>query len=287
VSRKDGDQMSGILVDPSTLALVAAIKTNQLEWFRHLASSPGAERYDGPDLRWWITGLPHHYPNGVQSGLLPPSKADEIVRNVVAHFALRHVPSFSWWGDPGIETTDLERHLVAHGFALREGPTGMAVNLLTLNEDIPAPPDLRIEPVAKTEALATWAHIATVGSEVPPSAESTMLALCAGAGFDLPMRSYLGVLKGEPVAISQLFLAAGVAGISLVATLREARRKGIGTAMTLAPLLEAREMGYRIGSLWASRMGLGVYHRLGFQDFCRLSSYRFESTVDSPESAAH
>ena len=186
--------MSGILVDPSTPALVAAIKTNQLEWFRYLASSPGAERYDGPDLRWWITGLPHYYPNGVQSGLLPPNRADEIVRKVVAHFALRHVPSFSWWSEPHIETTDLERHLTARGFALREGPTGMALNLLTLNEDVLVPPDLRIEPVADIEALERWTHTCIIGSGLPPSAISTMLDLCASAGFDLPMRSYLGLL---------------------------------------------------------------------------------------------
>ena len=50
--------------------------------------------------------------------------------------------------------------------------------------------------------------------------------------------------------------------------------------MTLAPLLEARAMGYRIGVLHASEMGLGVYRRLGFQEYCRLGGYVWMGEAD-------
>jgi hypothetical protein len=43
--------------------------------------------------------------------------------------------------------------------------------------------------------------------------------------------------------------------------------------MTLAPLMDAREMGYRIGTLQSSEMGLNVYRRLGFKEYCRVSQY--------------
>ena len=98
--------------------------------------------------------------------------------------------------------------------------------------------------------------------------------LFAGLGFELPLRSYLGVLDGKPVATSQLFLGVGVAGIYVVATLPEARRQGIGSALTLAPLLDARAMGFRIGILHASPMGLSMYRRLGFQEYCRMGHYQ-------------
>ena len=70
-----------------------------------------------------------------------------------------------------------------------------------------------------------------------------------------------------------MLLALGVAGLYNVATLPEARGKGIGAYMSFAPLLEAREDGYRIGILQASDMGRSVYERLGFQDRGRLISY--------------
>jgi predicted acetyltransferase len=86
-----------------------------------------------------------------------------------------------------------------------------------------------------------------------------------GLDEDSPLRSYLGRLDGEAVAASSLLVAAGVAGIYNVATLSEARRQGLGTAVTLEALREARELGYRIGVLQSSAMGFGVYRRLGFE----------------------
>jgi predicted acetyltransferase len=73
-----------------------------------------------------------------------------------------------------------------------------------------------------------------------------------------------------------LFLSAGVAEIYNVTCLPEARRQGIGAAITQAPLLDACAIGYRIAILQASEAGAKVYRRLGFQDFGGLSVYLWE-----------
>jgi GNAT superfamily N-acetyltransferase len=119
--------------------------------------------------------------------------------------------------------------------------------------------------------LEKWAYASIVGFEHPDTDISIWFDVFAGLGFDQPQRNYVGPLDGEPVATSELFLAAGVAGIYVVATVPDVRRQGIGAALTLVPLREARAMGYRIGIQHSSPLGQGVYQRLGFREYCQMS----------------
>ena len=94
-----------------------------------------------------------------------------------------------------------------------------------------------------------------------------------GLGDEVPWRHYLGRLEGRPVATASLFLAAGVAGIYFVSTAPEARRRGIGAAITRAALEGARALGCRTAVLGASAPGHGLYRRLGFEDVCAIEVY--------------
>jgi predicted acetyltransferase len=67
------------------------------------------------------------------------------------------------------------------------------------------------------------------------------------------------------VAAAELTVAGGVVGLYGVSTLLGYRRRGIGGAMTLRPLHDARAAGYRTAFLQASPEGARVYERIGFQ----------------------
>jgi ribosomal protein S18 acetylase RimI-like enzyme len=265
--------MSEILADLSPPALVAAIKANPVEWWRYLGTSPQAEFHDSPELTWLLTGIPDSFVNTVFRTHAGPGSIDTIIEKTLAHFKSRDATTFSWWTEAGTLPTDLGERLVDHGLMYTDGSSGMAVDLRALNEDLPTPTGLRIECVDEPESLRKWAHASIVGFELPETCVDTWFELFADLGFHLPLRNYLGTLDGKPVAASELFLGAGVAGIYVVATVPEARRQGIGSAMTLTPLRDARAMGFRIGILHASSMGLGLYRRLGFQQYCRMSCY--------------
>ena len=85
-------------------------------------------------------------------------------------------------------------------------------------------------------------------------------------GFEhSPWTIYLGRLGGEAVASNILFNGGGVVGVYGVATVPKARRMGIGGAITLKPLLDARNSGYSYAVLFSTEMGIRVYERLGFQ----------------------
>ncbi len=265
--------MSEILKDFSTPALVAAIESNDWEFWAFFSRSPQVELHDDPEVMWLVSGIPHPGFNGVFRTQLAPDDINARIGEALAHFKARRLP-MTWWTSPSTRPANLGEHLEAHGLTHTAEP-GMAVDLLALNEDLPKPSDLEIERVCDVETLKRFGHAADIGFEMPDFVGKAILDIEASLGFEhhLPRHHYVGLLKGEPVATSTLFLGAGVAGIYTVATIPEARRQGIGSAMTLAPLHEARAMGYRIGVLRSSQMGINVYRRLGFKEYCKVNYY--------------
>jgi GNAT superfamily N-acetyltransferase len=136
----------------------------------------------------------------------------------------------------------------------------MALDLKVLKEDIPFPSELAIERVSNVEVLSELVEVMRVGFQMP---EFTVAALfeefsAIGLSEESPWRHYVGRLDGEVVTTASLAFGAGIAGIYNVVTLPKARRRGFGTAMTLAALREARELGYPIGILQSSAKGFGV-----------------------------
>ena len=103
--------------------------------------------------------------------------------------------------------------------------------------------------------------------EIPEWAGQAWVDATLAAGIEeAPWRCYVGRLDGKPVASNMLFNGAGVASVFGVATHPEARRQGIGAAITLIAYQEALEMGYQYGVLFATDLGAPVYRRLGFRD---------------------
>ena len=94
-----------------------------------------------------------------------------------------------------------------------------------------------------------------------------------GIGHGLPLHHLLGRLDGRPVATASVLLDGGIAGVYDVSTVPGARRRGIGTALTVAALQLGRADGYEIAFLQPSAMGRRLYERLGFRECCVCRVY--------------
>ncbi len=267
--------MQDILRDFSVTSSVRrAIKANWENYHYFLGRSPRAELSIGRYLTWLITDVPDHFMNLVVCTQLPPDGIDTLIKNALAHFKLLNIQRLSWLTEEGVPAVELKKQLVAHGLTFEElFAIEMAADLMNLPQELPMPPGLTIIPVEDKEILNKWIHIASVGFGVPVESESIWCDMFAEAVFELPFRNYLALLNGEPVGTSQLFLSAGVAGIYNVTCLPHARGQGIGAAITMASLLEARRMGHCISILQASELGYKVYRRLGFQEYGKLSVF--------------
>jgi hypothetical protein len=212
--------MSGILQDLSAPALVKAIEENWFECFRLFRYWPRAEVHDEPDMLWTVTDIPFAMFNHVLRTQLELDNVDTAIEAAIARCRSRNVP-MRWGVGPLTKPANLGKYLEAHGFTRTgEGP-GMAVDLLALNEGLPAPRGLIIEQVGDVETLKQSCQVAFKGVFGWPDFAVDALLDCylsIGLGAQSPRRYYMGWLKGEPVATSELARGAGVAGIYGVAT---------------------------------------------------------------------
>ena len=274
--------MKTILRDLSADRLVKkAIKENWENYHYCLGRSSSVELSIGRYLTWFITNVPDHFMNLVVCTQLPAEGAAELIEHALDHFRSLHIRKVTWLVQEGVLAAEIKKYLLSYGLTLNESfGAEMAADLSSMPDDVPVPTGLKIVRVEDKETLQQWIHVASLGFHVPAEYENVWYEFFVEAVFEQPFWSYLAVLDDRPVGTSQLFLSAGVAGIYNVTCVPEARGQGIGAAITLAPLLDARAIGYRIAILQASEMGARVYRRLGFQDFGQLSVYLWENDAE-------
>jgi len=169
--------------------------------------------------------------------------------------------------------------LETHGFVYSDITTGMAIDLLALNEHIFINTDLVITEIEDLEALKILRSIEISGFGASEMAAQNYYQSYARTGFGngTPWHHYIGWLYGEPVTIASLLFHAGVAGIYGIATIPQSRRQGVAAAMTLHALHEARMWGYRIAVLSPTEMSYALYRRIGFQEYCKLIHYEWSA----------
>lgn len=272
-----------ILQDFTPSRIQQAIDDYKIAYGTLFSTLPGATLHHDPGIRWFETNIPLGLFNGVLYTNLPPiALADEIER-IKAHFEQRHLP-FLWHVGPTSQPANLGDFLQARDIVHDEDEDepGMAVDLLALNEDLPASSSITIQQVTSREQVEQWAQV--WGCGVTPD-WVVRLFFEAHAGLSLgpesPLRLYMGLLDNVPVATAAILFGGGVACIKHIVTLHRLRRQGIGAAMTLMVAREARKQGYRIAVLSASPYGIGIYRRLGFREYCSLSVYEWKPSTST------
>jgi GNAT superfamily N-acetyltransferase len=264
--------------DPTTLEPV--LNANLAQFLATVMTHlPGAEVHHGSDLLWCITDTNFWLFNS----LVPLRLAKEDMETAVAaardRAVSRQVESI-WWVSPSALDDGFGPILEANGFVGGGGPPAMAIDLTTLQSDQTLPEGFEIKQVLTEAMLEQWIDVMMNGYPLPDLCRQPMHVAFRnyGLGSDFNMRHYLGYFDGRPVTCSTLVLADGVAGIYDVATLPEARGRGLGGHVTRQPLDQAKAEGYRVGMLQSSSMGHNVYLRIGFEDVFQYQMYLWSPT---------
>lgn len=262
--------MQNIIKDPSSAELLAALESNMVAFWSAYGRADGCTLQVTANVAWFYTGIQVPLFNGVLSAKMKPEGVKATFDSLQAKIVEQGALAF-WWVGPQAEPNDLGARLEQYGLQPAGEIPGMALDLRAVDNEPEMTPSFTIQKVSNAEMQRLWARIAGVGTGFPDVVTEAIVRV--EATLDDPQykaqHRYIGFLDGTPVATSALVLDSGVAGIYAVATIPEARRKGIGWVMTVLPLLEAKQMGYRIGILQASAMGYPLYQKIGFKDVCK------------------
>ncbi|BAZ45181.1 putative acetyltransferase [Chondrocystis sp. NIES-4102] len=252
--------------------IVTALEANLFSYWSNYGRSNLAQLYTASNLVYFVTGINSVLYNQVVYAQLTVDQVESAIAQVFEHFIPKRIP-FCWWTSPSTQPTDLGLYLEAKGLMYLGEFPGMAIDLSNLDSQQQLK-DIKIIRVNDLNTLKSWLEIAAVGFNVPLTLLDEILPLEASLAMESPgYIRYLALWQNTPVAISALYLNAGVAGIYFVTTLPAARGKGIATNITQTALKDAQKLGYKVAILQASVMGKNIYQRLGFQECCQLGMY--------------
>lgn len=262
----------GIMIDElGEEAIVHIIEENLYTFFLEITQGSKKDFLVGKDINW-VKTTPALWPNFIFHTRFNEYNAKRRVIEVIKEIKDGNAPS-EWLIGPGSSPANLQTVLSEKGFSLEYCMTGMAVDLNRIygSESISG---LEIKTVYCIDLLEKWTKILSMG--LFDENEMNMCLFKNILGRE-NIRFYIALFKGLPVASSMLTLFNGVAGIHMISTLPGYRKRGIGTAITIASLLEARNMGYSMGVLQASQMGRDVYKKIGFKEYCRFDVLKTNS----------
>ncbi len=123
------------------------------------------------------------------------------------------------------------------------------------------------------EHLATWAE-AGLSDEIGRRLMSPAFL------HDPEVRLFTGFLEGRPAGVAVAMRSGATSGIVGVATLRAARRRGVGSAVSWAAVEAGRAWGAEAVVLQSTEMGFPVYRAMGFRAVVEYAIFTAEHDGD-------
>ncbi len=249
---------------PTTADLARLDLDNEIElWSAGVSLSPdGASGREG-DVAWFASGLPVPFFNQV---VATGDAADPAaLGRAVGALRARDVP-FQVRLRAGIDDAAVP-----------------ALDALGLHEDHDeAYPALALHPIPADVAPSTALGDLEIRRAVDAAGLEDHLAVMS-PGFGLPIEIarrlvpietlglpgiglYVGYVDDRPVATSMGYTSGGTIGVYNVATLKDARRRGYGAAVTRHAVADGAARGATVAILQSSTMGLPVYEAIGFRE---------------------
>jgi ribosomal protein S18 acetylase RimI-like enzyme len=253
--------------------LVALANENFVASFAKLAGhcdGGGQRRFGGAFA--YVTQLPIALFNGcVVAEPSTPSELDEALGWVAGH----DVPMTVFLA----EGLDSELADVVATRGLQRDPTPYPGMVLYPIPEPPPPGHVVVEAVDATGA-DEFRGVFTAQGRSRDLAEAMFPESLIG---DPDVHAFVGRLDGRPVGYSLAIQSERTSGVYNVGTLPEARRRGVGTALTWAAVESGRRAGLDCVVLQSSEMAVSMYQAMGFRTVVNYAVFRKPPTPTGQE----
>ena len=253
--------------------LVARMDASVMDYWGAYALAVGGRHERLREALFMQTVIPHCLFNSVILSRQDPETIEVALGLAMECTKDNGVPVL-WRVGPLAESAELRARLENAGLQPGDPQPAMLADLSEL------PPRPRIEGLVIGTAVGpeerrTWGQLTIAAFEMDGKLGDAMGACEATIPeglFEDHLR-FTAYLEGKPVAVSSLVMTDDIAGVYAVATLPQARKRGIGTAMTLHAMTEGLQRGAKMATLQATPMGRPIYESIGFQKLFDYQTY--------------
>jgi ribosomal protein S18 acetylase RimI-like enzyme len=126
--------------------------------------------------------------------------------------------------------------------------------------------DIDVRAVSSTEQVLDYGRVVADANDDPGERERAGLLFHGQTILAPHIKAFVAYVDGAPASCAMTLVSHGVAGVFYVATVENARRRGLGDALTRMAARAGFSLGARAAWLGASEMGAELYRRIGFSD---------------------
>jgi GNAT superfamily N-acetyltransferase len=187
---------------------------------------------------------------------IEPDAATAHLQELAARYSSANVRRWGVWLDGGAKRA--AKAFEQAGMAVTSASPGMGAAI----ENLP----LAQQHARKPADLATIGRVNDLAyGNFDQRLERTLAPLPNGI-----LHTYRVDLEGEPAAVAMALHHDSDCGVSFVATIPQARRRGLATAVMQQALSHARETGCTSSTLQATDVGERLYENLGYTRLCLM-----------------
>jgi GNAT superfamily N-acetyltransferase len=254
--------------------IIKLIEKNLFEQIRFYGSSRRARLIDNKNIIKFLSHISLPFFNCVIFYDFGSKNLEKQIKDFIKYGRSKKT-SLQWLVGPSSKPQSIGALLEENSFKYDDHMMSMAIEIKDIKNDLKHINGFEIELVDNRKKLERWVHACLKGFDENGKNFSSIYEFerSLGCGRTLPWVRFTGIVDGEDVATSAIFMGSEAAGLDNVTTVPDWRKKGVGAFMVAHAFKFSQSLGYSIGVLQASDMGYNLYRKLGFKKYYEFKEF--------------